>query len=86
MLYLLIILFYIFYILFTPIIYIYIQILKLFNDKIYKRSINYKKNLNKLKSKLVSNNKKILLFHSSSNGEFASLKPISSLTSKNLAS
>lgn len=73
---LLISIFYLIYILFNPIIYIIVSILKLFNNKLYDRSKNYNKVLNQLKLKLKSNNKKILLFHSASNGEFAALKPI----------
>ena len=71
--------FYIIYFILTPLFYLIIHIGKFFSKKIYFNIVNEKQLLSNVKNALkVKNhtNKKILLFHAASTGEFEQLKPI----------
>ena len=70
--------FYFLYFLITPLFYIVIHIGKFFSKKIYFHIVNEKQLLLNVKNaiKTKNNNKKILLFHAASTGEFEQLKPI----------
>lgn len=68
---------YFIYLLFSPIIWILLQISRLFSYKINQRFnlINY--SINNCVNKINNNkNKKVLIFHSASSGEFEQVKPV----------
>ena len=67
---------YILYLSISPILWIILLIVSLFNKKINTRWKNYKKLLNKSLNKIELTNKKILLFHAASNGELEQIKPV----------
>ena len=67
---------YILYFFISPILWIILFIVSLFNKKINTRWNDYKKLLNKSLNKIKSTDKKVLLLHSASNGELEQMKPI----------
>ena len=72
-------LFYLIYFFISPILFLFIHISKFFNQKI-KTHLDYQyssfKNMYSKLSKIDRKNKKVLLFHAASVGEFEQLKPI----------
>ena len=76
---------YILYFFISPILWIILFIVSLFNKKINTRWNDYKKLLNKSLNKIKSTDKKVLLLHSASNGELEQMKPIiRSINKKNI--
>jgi len=69
-------LFYFFYFCFSPFFYVLLIIAKFFNSKIHQHLKQEKDSIYKVVDKLRDNNKKVLLFHAASAGEFEQLKPI----------
>ena len=71
--------FYLFYFLFSPIIFLSIHCIKFFNKKLYIHLKNERATIFDAISKIAKIDrykKKVLLFHAASAGEFAQLKPI----------
>lgn len=69
-------LFYFIYFCSSPILYFSLIIFKFFNSKIHKHLKYEKSSINQVVDKLRNNNKKVILFHAASAGEFEQLKPI----------
>ena len=76
---------YIIYFLFTPILWVLIVVSSLFQYKIRANYFYFYKILRITKKyiKRYNNNKKILLFHAASSGEYEQLKPLLRLIDKN---
>ena len=76
---------YIIYFLFTPVLWIFTIVLSLFFSKIRKNYFSFYSLLSIAKKQLLKynpNNKKILLFHAASSGEYEQLKPLLRLIDK----
>ena len=63
-------LFYFLYFCFSPFFYVLLIIAKFFNSKIHQHLKHEKDSIYKVVDKLRDNNKKVLLFHAASAGEF----------------
>ena len=76
--------FFIIYWIISPIIWVIIPFASLFNPKIRHHFIHYKKSIRYAKTKINQNkkNKKVVLFHAASTGEFEQLKPILKLINR----
>ena len=75
---------YFFYIISSPLLYLILHIAKLFYPKNTHHLAREKKLTRDLKEKIKQiNNKKILLFHAASSGEFEQIKPILRKLNKN---
>jgi len=71
--------FYLFYFLFSPIIFLFIHCIKFFNKKLYLHLKNEKETISYALSqikKIDRSKKKVLLFHAASAGEFEQIQPI----------
>ena len=64
------------YYIISPLLWILLNIISLFNAKINERRQNYLKFFEATKIKIKRTNKRIILFHAASNGELEQLKPI----------
>ena len=71
------------YYLISPIIFILLLIASLFNKKIWILLNQQKKSLQKIKSKLITNKKKIII-HAASAGEYEQIKPLLNTINKNI--
>jgi len=75
---------YIFYIICSPLLYLILHVAKFISPKIFDHLAVEKKLTRELKEKIKQiNNKKILLFHAASAGEFEQIKPILRQLNKN---
>ena len=77
-------LFYFFYILFTPVFFVFIHIIKCFNKKISNHLLEENESIQNTLKQLACidrSKRKILLFHAASSGEYEQLKPILTLLS-----
>ena len=75
---------YIFYIIISPVLYLLLNIFRLFSYKINEHWINEKKLLIHVEEKITAaKNKKIILLHAASAGEFEQIKPILKKINKN---
>ena len=64
------------YVIVSPILWLILYLVSIFNKKIHQRLFNSKSLLVDLKQKIKQTEKEILLFHSASNGELEQLQPI----------
>ena len=69
-------LFYLFYFLFSPFIFISLCICALFNQKIRSHFLSYNKSFKTVKKSLKNNKKEVIILHAASAGEFEQIKPI----------
>ena len=67
---------YIIYFILSPILWILLQLVSIFNTKIRERSLAYSTLFQKTKIKIIENHRDVILFHAASNGELEQLKPI----------
>ena len=75
---------YIFYIIISPILYFFICIFRLFSSKIAHHLKHEKQSLKEVKKHLNHvNNKKVILLHAASAGEFEQIKPLLRKIDKN---